>query len=181
MGTYTFIVYDNVGNSKIISINASNVDMRIPKIAITQKYTEWTNSDVQLHYKAEDIDTGIKEVVLPASGSVSDAEGNYIVTKNGVYTFIAYDKSGNGVIGRHEVSNIDKEKPELILTLSEDNTKIRWSISDSQSGFDYVVLPTGETVRSQSSGEFTITKSGTYTFIGYDKVGNYRIEQITRQ
>ena len=163
----------------LVTIGIATI-INIPKITITQENIKWTNSDVQLHYKAEDIDTGIEEVVLPGAGRVSDAEGNYIVTKNGIYTFIAYDKSGNGVIGKYEVKNIDKEEPTLKLALSEDKTKVKWSISDSQSGVDYIVLPTGKTVNGQNSGEFTITESGTYTFIGYDKVGNYRIEQITR-
>lgn len=178
-GTYTFIAYDNVGNDRIVSIKASNVDMKVPKLTVTQKVNSWTNSDVELYYKAEDSETGIQEVVVPDSKREEKTTGSYTATKNGTYTFIAYDKSGNGINVQHDVSNIDKIIPELHLELSEDKTKIKWSVSDVQSGIDYIVLPTGDTITNQESGEFAITKKGTYTFVVYDKVGNYKIDKIT--
>ncbi len=94
-GTYSFIAYDNVGNDRTVEIDASNVDLKVPKLTVTQEVKNWTNEDVVLHWKAEDIETGIKEVVLPNSKRETEEEGDHAVSKNGTYTFIAYDKVGN--------------------------------------------------------------------------------------
>ena len=54
MGTYTFVIYDKVGNDREISIQVNNVDMEKPSLTITQKVTRWTNEDIVLHWKAYD-------------------------------------------------------------------------------------------------------------------------------
>ncbi len=178
LGEYSFIAYDKVGNDRSITINVTNVDLKNPKLQITQDYNEWTNDDIVLHWKAEDGETGIREVVLPNAETSKELEGDHVVTKNGTYAFIAYDNVGNGIIVRHEVNNIDKEAPILELSMSEDGNKIIWRMQDDQSGIKNIILPTGESIE-QETGEFEITKrQSVYTFIAYDSVGNYTIQEI---
>ncbi|MCI9063258.1 MAG: hypothetical protein HFJ17_01445 [Clostridia bacterium] len=180
MGKYTFIAYDNVGNDMAMSIIVDNVDMKIPHLEVKQKETKWTNEDVILDWKAYDNESGIKEVILPNADIVNKLEGEHTVTQNGIYTFLAYDKIGNGVMVKHEVKNIDKTAPTLDLSTKQDdngNIKIIWKMTDTQSGTRNIVLPNGRTT-SDASGEYTVMHNGTYSFIAYDNVGNDIIMKV---
>lgn len=174
MGVYTFIIYDVVGNERELSIEVNNVDVDKPNLTVTQKVTRWTNEDIDLHWKASDYQSGLKEVVLPNSEQRAEAEGDYVATQNGIYTFLAYDNVGNGILVRHEVSNIDKTAPLLILKTEPNdngNIDIIWEASDNQSGLRNIILPNGRST-SASKGRYETTKNGTYTFVAYDNVGN---------
>ena len=180
MGIYTFIIYDKVGNYREVSIEINNVDMEKPSLVVTQKVTRWTNEDIDLHWKAKDNQSGIKEVVLPNSERTKKEEGDHKVTRNGIYTFLAYDKIGNGIMVKHEVTNIDKTGPVLNLKSElADNGKINilWETSDSQSGFNKIVLPNGES-STKATGGFLVKQNGIYTFIAYDKLGNNTIMKL---
>ena len=180
MGDYTFIIYDKAGNDKTISIRANNIDMEKPSLIITQKEMKWTNEDISLYWEAHDSQSGIKEVVLPDSTITVKETGEHIVTQNGVYSFIAYDKIGNGILVKHEVSNIDKTAPFLKLKTEHDendNVVILWEMEDSQSGIRNIVLPNGQ-MSNEKTGSFVAKQNGTYTFIAYDKVGNDTVMKI---
>jgi len=173
-GIYTFIIYDKVGNDREISIEINNIDRIPPVININQRVTRWTNEDITLDWKAYDNQSGLKEVVLPNSIREEKNQGEHIVTQNGIYTFLAYDKIGNGTIVKHEVSNIDKTNPFLKLKKQEGNNgeiEIVWEMSDTQSGIRNLILPDGKST-SKSTGDFIVQQNGIYTFIAYDNVGN---------
>ena len=180
MGEYSFVVYDKVGNDKKLNIIVNNVDMEKPKLTVTQEVTRWTNEDILLDYEAIDNQSGIREVVFPNSLNTSETKGKYAVTKNGEYTFLAYDQIGNGIMVTHTVSNIDKTPPVLKLKRSydnDDNIRITWEMLDTESGTRNIVLPDGR-ITSDKSGEYIVKQNGIYTFIAYDNVGNDNVMQV---
>lgn len=181
MGDYSFVIYDRVGNTRELSINVSNVDMINPILEVTQDTDKWTNGEITLNWKADDYQSGLQNVILPSSENVTDKQGSYIVTENGNYIFLAYDKIGNGVLVEHQVTNIDKINPNLDLTVDsadDGGIQISWVSSDEQSGISNITLPDGKRV-TNSSGGIEIYENGVYSFIAYDNAGNATVKDVT--
>lgn len=181
MGDYSFVIYDKVGNTRELSINVSNVDMINPILEVTQDTDKWTNGEITLNWKADDYQSGLQNVILPSSESVTDKQGSYRVTENGNYIFLAYDKIGNGILVEHQVTNIDKINPNLDLTVDsadDGGIQISWVSSDEQSGISNITLPDGKRV-TNSSGSIEIYENGVYSFIAYDNAGNVTVKDVT--
>ena len=181
MGDYSFVIYDRVGNTRELSINVSNVDMINPILEVTQDTDKWTNGEITLNWKADDYQSGLQNVILPSSENVTDKQGSYIVTENGNYIFLAYDKIGNGILAEHQVTNIDKINPNLDLTVDsadDGGIQISWVSSDEQSGISNITLPDGKRV-TNSSGSIEIYENGVYSFIAYDNAGNATVKDVT--
>lgn len=181
MGDYSFVIYDRVGNMRELSINVSNVDMINPILEVTQDTDKWTNGEITLNWKADDHQSGLQNVILPSSESVTDKQGSYRVTENGNYIFLAYDKIGNGILVEHQVTNIDKINPNLDLTVDsadDGGIQISWVSSDEQSGISNITLPDGKRV-TNSSGSIEIYENGVYSFIAYDNAGNATVKDVT--
>ena len=181
MGDYSFVIYDIVGNTRELSINVSNVDMINPILEVTQDTDKWTNGEITLNWKADDYQSGLQNVILPSSENVTDKQGSYIVTENGNYIFLAYDKIGNGILVEHQVTNIDKINPNLDLTVDsadDGGIQISWVSSDEQSGISNITLPDGKRV-TNSSGSIEIYENGVYSFIAYDNAGNATVKDVT--
>lgn len=181
MGDYSFVIYDRVGNTRELSINVSNVDMINPILEVTQDTDKWTNGEITLNWKADDYQSGLQNVILPSSENVTDKQGSYVVTENGNYIFLAYDKIGNGVLVEHQVTNIDKINPNLDLTVDsadDGGIQISWVSSDEQSGISNITLPDGKRV-TNSSGSIEIYENGVYSFIAYDNAGNATVKDVT--
>lgn len=181
MGDYSFVIYDRVGNTRELSINVSNVDMINPILEVTQDTDKWTNGEITLNWKADDYQSGLQNVILPSSENVTDKQGSYIVTENGKYIFLAYDKIGNGILVEHQVTNIDKINPNLDLTVDsadDGGIQISWVSSDEQSGISNITLPDGKRV-TNSSGSIEIYENGVYSFIAYDNAGNATVKDVT--
>lgn len=181
MGDYSFVIYDRVGNTRELSINVSNVDMINPILEVTQDTDKWTNGEITLNWKADDYQSGLQNVILPSSENVTDKQGSYIVTENGNYIFLAYDKIGNGILVEHQVTNIYKINPNLDLTVDsadDGGIQISWVSSDEQSGISNITLPDGKRV-TNSSGSIEIYENGVYSFIAYDNAGNATVKDVT--
>ena len=181
MGDYSFVIYDRVGNTRELSINVSNVDMINPILEVTQDTDKWTNGEITLNWKADDYQSGLQNVILPSSENVTDKQGSYIVTENGNYIFLAYDKIGNGILVERQVTNIDKINPNLDLTVDsadDGGIQISWVSSDEQSGISNITLPDGKRV-TNSSGSIEIYENGVYSFIAYDNAGNATVKDVT--
>ena len=181
MGDYSFVIYDRVGNMRELSINVSNVDMINPILEVTQDTDKWTNGEITLNWKADDYQSGLQNVVLPSSENITDKQGSYIVTENGNYIFLAYDKIGNGILVEHQVTNIDKINPNLDLTVDsadDGGIQISWVSSDEQSGISNITLPDGKRV-ANSSGSIEIYENGVYSFIAYDNAENATVKDVT--
>jgi hypothetical protein len=181
MGDYSFVIYDKVGNTRELSINVSNVDMINPILEVTQDTGKWTNGEITLNWKADDYQSGLQNVILPSSENVTDKQGSYIVTENGNYIFLAYDKIGNGILVEHQITNIDKINPNLDLTVDsadDGGIQISWVSSDEQSGISNITLPDGKRV-TNPSGSIEIYENGVYSFIAYDNAGNATVKDVT--
>lgn len=110
----------------------------------TDKWDKWRN---YLKLESRCYQSGLQNVILPSSENVTDKQGSYIVTENGNYIFLAYDKIGNGILVEHQVTNIDKINPNLDLTVDsadDGGIQISWVSSDEQSGISNITLPDGK-------------------------------------
>ncbi len=178
-GSYTFVLEDNVGNTRNYTVTINNIDKTAPTGSLSHSPTNWVNTDVKIHWSVADANSGVKQIKLPDGTIKTTATGDYTVSQNGTYTFVVYDVAGNTLTLQETVTNIDKTPPTGSLSHNPtdwviDYVKIHWTASDSQSGFNRVVLPDG-TSTTNASGDFTVTDNGTYTFTLYDNVGNSRI------
>lgn len=181
-GTYNFTVTDKLGNSQIVSKEISNIDKVDPIIALSQKPTDWTDSNAIVTWDCTDTQSGFKELLLPDGTVTNEAKGEFITEKVGTYTFIGYDNVGNKKEVKIDVQNIDKESPELDLSVDADewvngDVQISWTSNDSQSGFRDILLPNGN-LSKNDTGIFNAIQNGTYTFVAYDKVGNSILKNI---
>lgn len=177
-GTYTFVLEDNVGNTRNYNVQITNIDKTAPTGSLSHNPTQWVNTDVKISWTASDADSGFSQIKLPDGTIKKTATGEYTVSKNGTYTFTIYDVAGNTKTVSETVTNIDKTAPTGTLTHTPtdwviDIVTIHWTASDSQSGFNRVVLPDGST-STNNSGDFTVTENGSYSFTLYDNVGNSR-------
>ena len=178
-GSYTFVLEDNVGNTRNYTVTINNIDKTAPTGSLSHSPTNWVNTDVKIHWSVADANSGVKQIKLPDGTIKTTATGDYTVSQNGTYTFVVYDVAGNTLTLQETVTNIDKTPPTGSLSHNPtdwviDYVKIHWTASDSQSGFNRVVLPDG-TSTTNASGDFTVTDNGTYTFTLYDNVGNSKI------
>ena len=184
--TQTGIMYlhikavDNAGNTSADrAVGPFKIDNVAPTGSLSHSPTNWVNTDVKIHWSVADANSGVKQIKLPDGTIKTTATGDYTVSQNGTYTFVVYDVAGNTLTLQETVTNIDKTLPTGSLSHNPtdwviDYVKIHWTASDSQSGFNRVVLPDG-TSTTNASGDFTVTDNGTYTFTLYDNVGNSRI------
>ena len=178
-GSYTFVLEDNVGNTRNYTVTINNIDKTAPTGSLSHSPTNWVNTDVKIHWSVADANSGVKQIKLPDGTIKTTATGDYTVSQNGTYTFVVYDVAGNTLTLQETVTNIDKTPPTGSLSHNPtdwviDYVKIHWTASDSQSGFNRVVLPDG-TSTTNASGDFTVTDNGIYTFTLYDNVGNSKI------
>ena len=184
--TQTGIMYlhikavDNAGNTSADrAVGPFKIDNVAPTGSLSHSPTNWVNTDVKIHWSVADANSGVKQIKLPDGTIKTTATGDYTVSQNGTYTFVVYDVAGNTLTLQETVTNIDKTPPTGSLSHNPtdwviDYVKIHWTASDSQSGFNRVVLPDG-TSTTNASGDFTVTDNGTYTFTLYDNVGNSKI------
>lgn len=61
-GTYDFVIYDNVGNTKTISKTVTTIDVEAPDIDITKTPTDWTNQSVKVSVKGTDTQSGVDQI-----------------------------------------------------------------------------------------------------------------------
>ena len=105
---------DNAGNvSEVLHYKLS--DVTAPTLTLTPSTTNWTNGSVTITAKAVDNQSGVKEIILPNGNIVSSTNANFTVTQNGVYYFKAIDNMGNETISSVTITNIDKNKPTVVI------------------------------------------------------------------
>lgn len=180
-GTYSFVLYDNAGNSKVLSTSVGTIDVTDPEGDLASSNTSWTNSNVVLTLSgvSDSGGSGLKNIVLPNDSSVTGTSASYTVSANGTYTFKIYDNAGNETVKSITVSNIDKVKPTISgdvkspSTWTSGNVSISISgVSDAGgSGLDVLELPNG-TRTSVMSTSYEVTANGSYTFEVFDRAGN---------
>lgn len=183
-GTYTFVFYDNAGNSTKKSITVSNIDKTAPTGSVTADTTELTNGNVVLTAIGSDSGgSGFYRIKKPDGTYTNDTRATYTVTENGNYTFVFYDNAGNATEKTYTVNNIDKTPPDGTLTPSttawtNQNVVITVKGNDiGVAGLSHIKLPDG-TIVYDAETAYTVTTNGTYTFVFYDRAGNSTTKSI---
>ena len=67
-GTYDFTVYDNAGNSKVVSYTVSNIDKTNPGLTVAQNPTAWTKGEVAVTATASDAQSGLVSIKQTNTG-----------------------------------------------------------------------------------------------------------------
>ncbi|TKJ87212.1 hypothetical protein PaeCFBP13512_18490 [Paenibacillus sp. CFBP13512] len=178
-GDYTFEATDLSGNVVKQTIKVGNFDKTPPVLKVEPSDTEWA-TNLTLSATATDEGSGIDYMTLPDGSHKKAKSATYKVTKNGEYTFSAFDLAGNVVKQTIEVHNIDDILPTIqVKNLDEewsDQTSLLVNASDLESGVAYLTLPDGKKIEGNST-TYAVSKNGTYTFSATDVVGN-TIEHI---
>ncbi|MCM1395746.1 MAG: hypothetical protein NC132_06560 [Corallococcus sp.] len=167
-GEYQFVVYDNVGNSRIITL-------RIKKsltFTVTGYLLLEDNRYISNNWLFIDDISDLKEIsIVSINGEVMDASKR--ISSEGVYVATIYDLAGNTVSIELE---IDKTPPEIaILTESgmqiAENSVINqpFSVRTDEKGVGITcTLDSGEEIT-----EYTLfTEEGTYRFVVKDRLNN---------
>lgn len=180
-GVYTYIAYDNVGNRTVKEINIQNIDKIAPILQITTSTREPSSGNIEVTWKTDDFESGLREIVLPDGSSLAQKEGTFTIQENGTYTIIAYDNAGNFTIYVLEINNIYKNmlQLEVIPIMHEDQTILHWKVTNTEQ-YQSIILPDG-TTSTQTEGNFLVEKNGTYTFLAYDKMYNYIAKAVEIQ
>ena len=70
------------------------------------------NQPIKITATASD-ENGIEKIITPGGSTVYGSTASIQVTKNGTYTFEAYDKVGNRAVKSITISNYDISPPEV--------------------------------------------------------------------
>ena len=111
--------------SKIATAKVTNIDAVKPTITIKGDYEVAPKQKDSLYINAKD-DLAIDivkyakgeqdEDYFKENGTLINNNANTVITENGVYTFFAKDKVGNTVTKVIEVTNIDNNAPDVVIT-----------------------------------------------------------------
>ncbi|OLS41324.1 Ig-like domain-containing protein [Bacillus sp. MRMR6] len=147
-GDFEFLFVDKAGNTGTAKVSVQNIDKVAPKITISEYSTEWINQDITVTASMDE------------EGTLN--EESYTFTENGSFEFVATDLAGN--VTRHtvQITNIDKEAPEItVLPYNTDwtNQDITVEVSMNEEG-------------TLNETSHTFTENGTFTFIATDRAGN---------
>ena len=175
--SHTYKVYDNrnmITNKKI----ETKIDMTKPNIEPINLNTNWTNKDVSVDIKFSDELSGLKEVITPFNdyslGGDKTFTDRVTFNKNGKYYFKAIDLAGNEYIKEINITNIDKDKPNVKVdkVISKDTNGNYLNIKVSDNGqLDKIILPNGEET-SNPEVKYPISKNGNYLINVKDKASN---------
>lgn len=178
-GTYSFVVYDNAGNSTTLSIAVTNIDKTAPTATLTQTPTAWTNGNVTLNLTSvADVGSGVASIVLPNGNVTTGTSASYTVSSNNTYSMDILDNVGNKTTKTITVTNIDKVAPALSLVYDSVNGRINATSTDAASGVQSITLPSGAVVTG-ATATFTPPTVGKYTFIATDRAGNKTTKTIS--
>ena len=183
-GSYTFKVVDKAGNEVVYTEEIDNIDKTIPQLSAKVTSTMWTSGTVGIEVVSGQSTSGLEGIELIREPGGIVTEGNlannkkvYTVSGNGLYTFQATYGSGATSEVSVNVTNIDKEKPNIEITgnvldwVEEDVITLTVTAIDAKSGVKSITLPNGKVI-SNSTATYMVTTNGNYTFIVTDNVGN---------
>jgi hypothetical protein len=182
-GTYNFTVYDNAGNSTIVSYAVTNIDKTAPTANNpTASTTAWTNGTVTLSLTgaADTGGSGFNKIVLPNGTAVTTTTASQTVSVNGTYSFDVYDNAGNVTTKSITVSNIDKAAPTGVITASptawtNGNVTLTLNAADTGGSGVYRIKDQTGNFTTGSVDTFVATANGTYNFTVYDNAGNSQV------
>lgn len=179
---YKFILVDNVGNSREISINVGNIDMTDPTMTLTPNITDITNTDVVVKVTTSDDLSGVDHIVLPDGTIVKGPNHDFVVKENGDFTFTVVDVAGNTTTQTITISNIDKVVPTAHHTITPDrwtNTDVVVHVEadDDYSGVKSITTPDG-VEHMGNNIDYTVEVNGDYYFTIKDMANNNYIHKV---
>lgn len=177
-GTYSFVIYDNAGNTTIKTFTINTIDKNAPTADLSQTPTSWTNGDVTLKLTniADSGGSGYYRTKLPDGTFITSTSVDYTVSANGTYQFTVYDQAENATVKSITVKNIDKVKPQGSVSYSTTNATnsdvvVTLNATDADSGVKTIQLPNG-TIINGSTATYTVSANGKYSFVITDVAGN---------
>ncbi|RUS45135.1 S-layer homology domain-containing protein [Cohnella sp. AR92] len=197
-GTYTVYARDTADNEAIETITVSNIDKDGPTLTLRPSTTEPTSGSVTVEVDASD-SSGIDEVRWSDEAPQMDSpwpsheviDGEFVVTENGTYTVIAFDKANNQTMRQIAIDNI---LPELSLTLRSSSSGGKATVTAEP-----IVLGNGNSLEAllwaagdlplpyfregasediTAANRFDVASLGTYTVYARDTNGNEVIKTI---
>lgn len=186
-GVYAFVLTDNAGNSRTVSVSVQNIDKIPPTISVNNHgyaYGTLTKETIRVTLSFRDEGLGIASSTYSVGGGEQNYAGEIVFGEDGSYYIraVATDLAGNrteALFGPYrvdtsapefavEVENITTQGGELKLELPEDASIVR------------VYKPDGTMQEFPAEGfVFTATKSGEYTIEIVDAAGNVTTQTIT--
>lgn len=181
--TYEFILVDNVGNSRPISIDIGNIDTTAPEMTLTPNITDITNTDVIIKVTTSDNLSGVDHIILPDGTIVKGPDHNFVVKENGDFTFTVVDVANNSTTQTITISNIDKVPPTAQHKITPDtwiNTDVVVNVKadDDYSGVKSITTPDG-IEHMGDTVDYTIEVNGDYYFTIKDNANNEYIHKVT--
>ncbi|WP_156456501.1 tandem-95 repeat protein, partial [Abyssisolibacter fermentans] len=193
---------DNAGNERYVCSNAFIVDNNGPTINITGTNPDnWTNESVTININAEK--DNLKHVMMPDLTTVEAVKSvvntTYTVSKNGYYTFVAVDESGNTAEASINITRIDTDAPNVTVLKSQEdwtNSNIVLTISADDDAsvihdangdiMEYsgvggikIKTPDSETFEDYTSPyTYTVSSNGLYKVSVVDSLGNATTRNI---
>ena len=172
-GSITNNIAKSVGNEIYPEENVY-LDTILPTVTILEFEKDWTNKNIVIMIKAEDNESGIKEVKINNNIiSKSNDVYTYEVSENGTYEVLVTDNAGNETIKQIMITNIDKIAPIIsgVIENSVYNTEITINAIDNESGIKTVKLLKNNIEINYQLGT-PITESGNYKIEIEDNVSN---------
>jgi hypothetical protein len=194
-GTYKFIITDKSGNTNVLTINVTSLNVVTDQTAPTGTYnlstTEATSGTVTISFTGTDENSGVKLIILPDGSMVSASTVNYTVSANGIYNFTVVDNAGNVKTIPVIVSNISNSSgltvvPVNVITYNGSSATIIINVSGSTTisvmkwtngTQDAAFFKAGGTVFTGNA--FTVSTNGTYTVYIQDASGNVIVKTFT--
>ncbi len=166
----TITFEDKAGNRGTVHLVINNIDKTKPVFEDPQKTME---SDVTINVIEENLDKIL--VTDKLTGETYEVENGYVLTKEGYYKIIAYDKAGN----QSDVWNltIDNAAPVITIENARENNyynhDVKVNISDIELNQTYL-----DGKRMGRTDALTVTEEGTHTVYAVDNYG-HKSEEIT--
>ena len=193
---------DNAGNERYMCSNTFMVDNNGPTIDVTGTNPEyWTNEPVTININATK--DNLNYVMMPDLTTVEAVNGTvnttFTVTKNGYYSFVAVDESGNTAEASINITRLDTDAPnvtviksqegwtnsDIVLTISaDDDVSVIHDNNGDVMGYSGVggisiKRPDSETFEAYTSPfAYTVTSNGLYQVSVTDSLGNTTTRNI---
>ena len=179
--TYLHIkaVDNNNNESEILHLKIS--DNENPTLDLRLSEYLPTKNNVTIVATGND-NIAIDYILLPNGEKKYTNALTYEVANNGKFEFSIFDKAGNSYTKTIEVTNIDKEVDNVIITktpilFTKDKVTIKVRVNDV-SGINYIILPDGTKV-FENSVDYDVFEDGVYNFTIRDNAGNEKVYSVT--
>ena len=126
---------DNAGNTSN-TVHYKLADVTAPTLTLNVSNKNWTNGTISITATTSDTQSGVKSIILPNANIVNANKASFTVNKNGIYYFKCVDNIGNESYSSVIVSNIDKEKPSVIIHNNHNNVWVNKDVTISISATD---------------------------------------------